>query len=152
MQLCKPHISPGLQDYGEDYSESEDEDEHAESEDEGSESEMEDEGDEDWASNNAKSGESDDEDALKSVEDLKKSVDDLKKLVPCTIEEFAKVIYLITIQLHKKFLLMLLTKIRIVVCISKKFIRFIYRENDIVPLLYLCKTKWASKLETSHGK
>ncbi|KAG2661588.1 hypothetical protein PVAP13_1KG208352 [Panicum virgatum] len=77
-------------DYGEDYSESEVEDEHAESEDEGSESEMEDEGDEDWTSNNEKSGESDDEDALKSVEDLKKSVDDLKKLVPCTIEEFAK--------------------------------------------------------------
>ncbi|WVZ73662.1 hypothetical protein U9M48_021945 [Paspalum notatum var. saurae] len=77
-------------DYGEDYSESEEEDEHAESEDEGSESEMEDEGDEDWTSNNEKSGESDDEDALKSVEDLKKSVDDLKKLVPCTIEEFAK--------------------------------------------------------------
>ncbi|KAL6635128.1 hypothetical protein ACP70R_027799 [Stipagrostis hirtigluma subsp. patula] len=77
-------------DYGEDYSESEEEEEHAESEDEGSESEMEDEGDEDWTSNNEKSGESDDEDALKSVEDLKKSVDDLKKLVPCTIEEFAK--------------------------------------------------------------
>ncbi|AQK56542.1 P-loop containing nucleoside triphosphate hydrolase superfamily protein [Zea mays] len=77
-------------DYGEDYSESEEEDEHAESEDEGSESEMEDDGDEDWTSNNGKSGESDDEDALKSVEDLKKSVDDLKKLVPCTIEEFAK--------------------------------------------------------------
>jgi hypothetical protein len=52
---------------------------------------MEDEGDEDWTNNNEKSGESDDEDALKSVEDLKKSVDDLKKLVPCTIEEFAKV-------------------------------------------------------------
>uniref|UniRef100_A0A453PJW3 AAA+ ATPase domain-containing protein n=1 Tax=Aegilops tauschii subsp. strangulata TaxID=200361 RepID=A0A453PJW3_AEGTS len=52
---------------------------------------MEDEGDEDWTSSNeAKSGESDDEDALKSVEELKKSVDDLKKLVPCTIEEFAK--------------------------------------------------------------
>ncbi|XP_034573930.1 uncharacterized protein [Setaria viridis] len=78
------------QDYGEDYSESEADDENAESEDEGSESEMEDEGDEDWTSNNEKSGESDDEDALKSVEDLKKSVDDLKKLVPCTIEEFAK--------------------------------------------------------------
>ncbi|RLM79518.1 uncharacterized protein C2845_PM12G27110 [Panicum miliaceum] len=43
-------------DYGEDYSESEAEDEHAESEDEGSESEMEDEGDEDWTSNNEKSG------------------------------------------------------------------------------------------------
>jgi hypothetical protein len=52
---------------------------------------MEDEGDEDWANNNEKSGESDDEDALKSVEDLKKSVDDLKKLVPCTIEGCAKV-------------------------------------------------------------
>ncbi|KAK3155288.1 hypothetical protein QOZ80_2BG0201260 [Eleusine coracana subsp. coracana] len=77
-------------DYGEDYSESEEEDEHAESEDEGSESEMEDEGDEDWTNNNEKSGESDDDDTLKSVEDLKKSVDDLKKLVPCTIEEFAK--------------------------------------------------------------
>ncbi|XP_066332512.1 uncharacterized protein [Miscanthus floridulus] len=78
-------------DYGEDYSESEEEeDEHAESEDEGSESEMEDDGDEDWTSNNGKSGESDDEDALKSVEDLKKSLDDLKKLVPCTIEEYAK--------------------------------------------------------------
>uniref|UniRef100_A0A453PJP3 P-loop containing nucleoside triphosphate hydrolase superfamily protein n=1 Tax=Aegilops tauschii subsp. strangulata TaxID=200361 RepID=A0A453PJP3_AEGTS len=78
-------------DFGEDYSESEEEDEHGESEDEGSESEMEDEGDEDWTSSNeAKSGESDDEDALKSVEELKKSVDDLKKLVPCTIEEFAK--------------------------------------------------------------
>ncbi|VAI60739.1 unnamed protein product [Triticum turgidum subsp. durum] len=52
---------------------------------------MEDEGDEDWTSNNkAKSAESDDEDALKSVKELKKSVDDLKKLVPCTIEEFAK--------------------------------------------------------------
>jgi hypothetical protein len=57
---------------------------------------MEDEGDEDWTSSNeAKSGESDDEDALKSVEELKKSVDDLKKLVPCTLEEFAKVIYYI---------------------------------------------------------
>ncbi|KAJ1281057.1 hypothetical protein BS78_04G279100 [Paspalum vaginatum] len=77
-------------DNGEDYSESEEEDEHAESEDEGSDSEMEDEGDEDWTSNHEKSGESDNEDALKSVEDLKKSVDDLKKLVPCTIEEFAK--------------------------------------------------------------
>ncbi|VAI60750.1 unnamed protein product [Triticum turgidum subsp. durum] len=78
-------------DFGEDYSESEEEDEHGESEDEGSESEMEDEGDEDWTSNNkAKSAESDDEDALKSVKELKKSVDDLKKLVPCTIEEFAK--------------------------------------------------------------
>ncbi|TVU28518.1 hypothetical protein EJB05_20039 [Eragrostis curvula] len=77
-------------DYGDDYSESEEEDEHAESEDEDSESEMEDDGDEDWTNNNEKSGESDDEDALKSVEDLKKSVDDLKKLVPCTIEEFAK--------------------------------------------------------------
>ncbi|KAM3243682.1 hypothetical protein ACQJBY_055554 [Aegilops geniculata] len=78
-------------DFGEDYSESEEEDEHGESEDEGSESEMEDEGDEDWTSSNkTKSGESDDEDALKSVEELKKSVDDLKKLVPCTIEEFAK--------------------------------------------------------------
>ncbi|XP_044951187.1 uncharacterized protein LOC123401436 isoform X3 [Hordeum vulgare subsp. vulgare] len=78
-------------DFGEDYSESEEEDEHGESEDEGSESEMEDEGDEDWTSSNeAKSGESDDEDALKSVEELKKSVDDLKKLAPCTIEEFAK--------------------------------------------------------------
>ena len=55
---------------------------------------MEDEGDEDWTSSNeAKSSESDDEDALKSVEELKKSVDDLKKLVPCTLEEFAKVIY-----------------------------------------------------------
>ncbi|KAG8059428.1 hypothetical protein GUJ93_ZPchr0002g25003 [Zizania palustris] len=79
-------------DYGDDYSESEEED--AESEDEGSESEMEDEGEEDWTSNSeAKSGESDedvDEDALKSVEELKKSVDDLRKLVPCTIEEFAK--------------------------------------------------------------
>jgi hypothetical protein len=32
------------------------------------------------------------------VEDLKKSVDDLKKLVPCTIEEFAKVIYLISLS------------------------------------------------------
>jgi hypothetical protein len=58
---------------------------------------MEDEGDEDWTNNNEKSGESDDEDALKSVEDLKKSVDDLKKLVPCTIEEFAKVIYSISL-------------------------------------------------------
>ncbi|VAI49327.1 unnamed protein product [Triticum turgidum subsp. durum] len=78
-------------DFGEDSSESEEEDEHGESEDEGSESEMEDEGDEDWTSSNeAKSGESDDEDALKSVGELKKSVDDLKKLVPCTIEEFAK--------------------------------------------------------------
>lgn len=56
---------------------------------------MEDEGDEDWTNNNENSGESDDEDTLKSVEDLKKSVDDLKKLVPCTIEEFAKVIYFI---------------------------------------------------------
>ncbi|KQK01924.1 uncharacterized protein LOC100831043 isoform X2 [Brachypodium distachyon] len=78
-------------DYGEDYSESEEEDEDGELEDEGSESETEGEGDEDWTSSNeAKSGESDDEDALKSVEELKKSVDDLKKLVPCTIEEFAK--------------------------------------------------------------
>ncbi|VAI49319.1 unnamed protein product [Triticum turgidum subsp. durum] len=66
-------------DFGEDSSESEEEDEHGESEDE------------DWTSSNeAKSGESDDEDALKSVGELKKSVDDLKKLVPCTIEEFAK--------------------------------------------------------------
>ncbi|KAL5199713.1 hypothetical protein ABZP36_020916 [Zizania latifolia] len=66
-------------DFGEDCSESEEEDGHAESEDEGSELEVEDEGDED----EAKSGESDDDDAIKSVEDL-------KKLVPCTLEEFAK--------------------------------------------------------------
>ncbi|XP_066325404.1 uncharacterized protein [Miscanthus floridulus] len=70
-------------DYGEDYSESEEDDEHAESEDEGSESEMQDEGDEDWTSNNGKSGESDDEDALKSVEHMKKSVDDLKRKILC---------------------------------------------------------------------
>ncbi|KAG8076219.1 hypothetical protein GUJ93_ZPchr0006g41645 [Zizania palustris] len=74
--------------YGDDYSESEEED--GESDDEGSESEMEDEGEEDWTSNSeAKSGESDeddDEDALNSVEELKKSVDD----VPCTIDEFSK--------------------------------------------------------------
>ncbi|XP_040376870.1 uncharacterized protein LOC102705413 isoform X2 [Oryza brachyantha] len=77
-------------DYGDDYSESE-EDDHDESEDEESETEDEDEGDEDWTSNgDAKSDESDDEDALKSVEELKKSVDRLRKLVPCTIEEFAK--------------------------------------------------------------
>ena len=100
MQLHKPHISPDPQDYGEDYSESEEEeDEHAESEDEGSESEMQDEGDEDWTSNNGKSGESDDEDALKSVEHLKKSVDDLKRLVP---------IY--HVLLHKKCLPMLFTE------------------------------------------
>ncbi|XP_062222012.1 uncharacterized protein LOC133921230 isoform X3 [Phragmites australis] len=79
-----------LYDYGEDYSESEEDDEHAESEDEGSESEMGNDGDEDWTSNNEKSSESDDEDAIKSVEDLKKSADDLKKLVPCNIEEFAE--------------------------------------------------------------
>ncbi|KAL5212906.1 hypothetical protein ABZP36_023753 [Zizania latifolia] len=80
------------QDYGDDYSESEEED--AESEDEVSESEIEDEGEDDWTrSSESKSGESDDDiddDALKSVEELKKSVDDLRKLVPCTIEEFAK--------------------------------------------------------------
>ncbi|KAF0933020.1 hypothetical protein E2562_013776 [Oryza meyeriana var. granulata] len=76
-------------DYGDDYSESDEEDEHDESEDE--ESETEDEGDEDWTSNGeAKNDESDDEDALKSVEELKKSVDRLRKLVPCTLEEFAK--------------------------------------------------------------
>ncbi|KAL6605910.1 hypothetical protein ACP70R_041563 [Stipagrostis hirtigluma subsp. patula] len=70
-------------DFGEDCSESEEEDNHAESEEEGSESEVEDEGDEDLTSDNeAKSGESDD-DSIKSVEDL-------KKLVPCTLEEFAK--------------------------------------------------------------
>ncbi|KAL6861777.1 hypothetical protein ACP4OV_017477 [Aristida adscensionis] len=68
-------------DFGEDCSESEEEDHHAESEDEGSESEVED--DEDLTSDNeAKSGESDDE-AIKSVKDL-------KKLVPSTLEEFAK--------------------------------------------------------------
>ncbi|XP_062233250.1 uncharacterized protein LOC133930593 isoform X2 [Phragmites australis] len=61
-------------DFGEDCSESEEEDNHAESEDEGSESEVEDQGE---------SGESDDENTIKSVEDL-------KKLVPCTLEEFAK--------------------------------------------------------------
>ncbi|KAG8076345.1 hypothetical protein GUJ93_ZPchr0006g45276 [Zizania palustris] len=66
-------------DFGEDYSECEEEDGHAESEDEGSELEVDDESDED----EAKSGESDDDDAIKSVEDL-------KKLVPCTLEEFAK--------------------------------------------------------------
>uniref|UniRef100_A0A0E0DZC2 AAA+ ATPase domain-containing protein n=1 Tax=Oryza meridionalis TaxID=40149 RepID=A0A0E0DZC2_9ORYZ len=66
-------------DFGEDCSESEEEDDHAESEDEGSVSEVEDEGDDD----EEKSGESDDDDAIKSVEDL-------KKLVPCTLEEFAK--------------------------------------------------------------
>ncbi|KAK3132008.1 hypothetical protein QOZ80_6AG0514530 [Eleusine coracana subsp. coracana] len=60
-------------DFGEDCSESEEEENHAESEDEGSESEVEHEGE---------SGESD-EDTIKSVEDL-------KKLVPCTLEEFAK--------------------------------------------------------------
>uniref|UniRef100_A0A0E0NKZ9 AAA+ ATPase domain-containing protein n=1 Tax=Oryza rufipogon TaxID=4529 RepID=A0A0E0NKZ9_ORYRU len=76
-------------DYGDDYSESDEEDEHDESEDE--ESDIEDEGDEDWTSNGeAKTDESDDEDALKSVEELKKSVDRLRKLVPCTLEEFAK--------------------------------------------------------------
>uniref|UniRef100_A0A0D9VL18 AAA+ ATPase domain-containing protein n=1 Tax=Leersia perrieri TaxID=77586 RepID=A0A0D9VL18_9ORYZ len=75
-------------DYGDDYSESEEDDENDESEDD---SEIEDEGDEDWTSNSeAKSDESDDEDALKSVEELKKSVDRLRKLVPCTLEEFAK--------------------------------------------------------------
>uniref|UniRef100_A0A0D9WNI6 AAA+ ATPase domain-containing protein n=1 Tax=Leersia perrieri TaxID=77586 RepID=A0A0D9WNI6_9ORYZ len=64
-------------DFGEDCSESEEEDDHAESEDV---SEVEDEGDDD----EEKSGESDDEDgAIKSVEDH-------KKLVPCTLEEFAK--------------------------------------------------------------
>ncbi|XP_062228505.1 uncharacterized protein LOC133926536 isoform X2 [Phragmites australis] len=61
-------------DFGEDCSESEEEDNHVESEDEGSESDVEDEDE---------SGERDDEDAIKSV-------DDLKKLVPCTLEEFAK--------------------------------------------------------------
>ncbi|TVU11987.1 hypothetical protein EJB05_45601 [Eragrostis curvula] len=61
-------------DFGEDCSESEEEDNHAESQDEVSESEAEDEGE---------SGESDDEDATKAVETL-------KKLVPCTLEEFAK--------------------------------------------------------------
>uniref|UniRef100_A0A0E0L9J9 AAA+ ATPase domain-containing protein n=1 Tax=Oryza punctata TaxID=4537 RepID=A0A0E0L9J9_ORYPU len=66
-------------DFGEDCSESEEEDDHAESEDEGSVSEVEDEGDDD----EEKSGESDDDDAIKSMEDL-------KKLVPCTLEEFAK--------------------------------------------------------------
>ncbi|KAF0903576.1 hypothetical protein E2562_027991 [Oryza meyeriana var. granulata] len=66
-------------DFGEDCSESEEEDDHAESEDEGSVSEVEDEGNDD----EEKSGESDDDDAIKSVEDL-------KKLVPCTLEEFAK--------------------------------------------------------------
>ncbi|KAG8072404.1 hypothetical protein GUJ93_ZPchr0006g44535 [Zizania palustris] len=74
-------------DYGDDYSESEEEE--AESEDEVSESGIED----DWTrSSESKSGESDDdidEDALKSVEDLKKSVDDPRKLVPCNIEEFS---------------------------------------------------------------
>uniref|UniRef100_A0A0E0K595 AAA+ ATPase domain-containing protein n=1 Tax=Oryza punctata TaxID=4537 RepID=A0A0E0K595_ORYPU len=76
-------------DYGDDYSESDEEDEHDESEEE--ESDIEDEGEEDWTSNGeAKTDESDDEDALKSVEELKKSVDRLRKLVPCTLEEFAK--------------------------------------------------------------
>ncbi|KAM0884741.1 hypothetical protein ACQ4PT_030789 [Festuca glaucescens] len=65
-------------DNGEDCSETEEEEGQAESEDEGSGSEAE---DEDW--NEAKSGESDDDEAIKSVEEL-------KKLVPRTIEEFAK--------------------------------------------------------------
>uniref|UniRef100_J3MCL7 AAA+ ATPase domain-containing protein n=1 Tax=Oryza brachyantha TaxID=4533 RepID=J3MCL7_ORYBR len=66
-------------DFGEDCSESEEDDEHAESEDDGSVSEVEDEDDDD----EEKTGESDDGDTIKSVEDL-------KKLVPCTLEEFAK--------------------------------------------------------------
>jgi hypothetical protein len=76
-------------DFGEDCSESEEEDDHAESEDEGSVSEVEDEGDDD----EEKSGESDDDDAIKSVEDL-------KKLVPCTLEEFAKVFVSVKLQNH----------------------------------------------------
>lgn len=66
-----------MQDCGEDGSESEEEGNHAESEDEGSESEVDGEGAEE-------SGESDDDDSIKSMADL-------KKLVPCTLEEFAKV-------------------------------------------------------------
>jgi len=73
-----------LLDCGEDCSESEEEDNHAESEDEGSESEEDGEGDEE-------SGQSDDDDSIKSVADL-------KKLVPCTLEEFAKVSISIKLQ------------------------------------------------------
>ena len=121
MQLCKPHISPDWQDYWKDYSESEEDDEHAESEDEGSESEMQDEGDEDWTSNNGKSGESDDEDALKSVEHLKKSVDDLKRLVP---------IYHISLSCCIRNVFRCFSQKRqIFGCVSEKFTCFIYRKN-----------------------
>ena len=108
---------------------------------------MEDDGDEDWTSNNGKSGESDDEDALKSVEDLKKSLDDLKKLVPCTIEEYAKVIYLISLSSCIRSVLRCFSQKRhIFDCASEKFTCFIYRKNDIVPLLRLSKTKGTSKV------
>ena len=108
---------------------------------------MEDDGDEDWTSNNGKSGESDDEDALKSVEDLKKSLDDLKKLVPCTIEEYAKVIYLISLSSCIRSVFRCFSQKRhIFDCASEKFTCFIYRKNDIVPLLCLSKTKGTSKV------
>ena len=56
----------------------------AEVEDKGSESEVDGEGDEE-------SAESDDDDSIKSVADL-------KKLVPCTLEEFAKVSFLLVVK------------------------------------------------------
>lgn len=78
-----------MQDFGEEYaSESESEDGHVESGEEctsESEEEVENEArnEEEWTSSEAKSGESDD--------DVQASAEAFKKILPCSLEEFAKV-------------------------------------------------------------